>query len=55
MISYRGVKVIYLGMMRYRIMFSKECCMDRICREGIKQVLIEIDYHLDYKDIGGLW
>lgn len=55
MISYRGIKVFYLGLKRYRFIFSDECRMDYICRGGINQVKRVIDYHLDYKDIMGLW
>lgn len=55
MFKYRGVKITYLGLHRYRIEFSPECSMDRICRDGIGQVIREINYHLDYKDIWGLW
>lgn len=55
MVMYRGVKVIYLGLSRWRFIFSPECRMDQICRGGIKQMQHVIDYHLDYKDIWGLW
>ncbi len=55
MVMYRGVKVIYLGLNRWRFIFSPECRMDQICRGGIKQMQSVIDYHLDYKDIWGLW
>lgn len=55
MLKYRGVRAVYLGQQRWRIIFSEDCSMDRICRKGIDEVMHIIDYHLDYKDIWGLW
>ena len=51
MIQYRGVKVYYLGLKRWRFIFSPECRMDYICRSGIKQVQRLIDYHIDHADL----
>lgn len=55
MFKYRGVRVVYLGQQRWRIIFSQECSMDYICRGGIVKVIRIINYHLDYKDTWRLW
>lgn len=47
MIIYRGVKAFNLGLGRWRFIFSSDCTMDYICRDGIEQVIKKIDFYLD--------